>query len=283
MGFIAATADRLTIRNFIEPLELIGAIAASGFRRYATYRQATMASLVTNIMFGFLRTYVLLAVAAGSAAVAGYSGSQLATYVWTGQGLMGVVMLWGWSDLADRIRSGDIVSDLLRPVDPVLNYLCADLGRAGHAIIFRFVPPMVVGGLVFDMYLPRQPITYPLFGLSVLLAVIVCFACRYLVNASAFWLLDHRGVNMLWLFVSGLMAGLYFPIRFLPDWLAALVWFATPGPSFLQAPMDILVERDAPPTRIGMIALQLLWAAVLLWLCRVVQRRAERRMVIQGG
>ena len=282
MGSVTATADRSTIRNFTEPLALIGTIVASGFRRFATYKQATIAGFSTNIMFGFLRTYVLLAVAGGTA-VAGYSGSQLLTYVWTGQGLLGVVMLWGWTDLSDRIRSGDIVTDLLRPIHPVVNYLAADVGRAGYAIIFRFFPPLVVGAILFDLYWPAEAITYPLFVISVMLAIIVCFGCRYLINAAAYWLLDIRGVNQVWLFMSGLMSGLYFPIRFLPDWAAALLWFGTPGPSFLQAPMDILVERDALPIRLGMIGVQVLWAALLLWLCYVVQRRAERKLVIQGG
>lgn len=283
MGFLTATADRLAIRNFTELFELIWTIATSGYRRFATYRQATFASAVTNIMFGFLRTYVLLAVAGTAASVAGYTGPQLVTYVWCGQGLIGVVMIWGWTDLADRIRSGDVVTDLLRPIHPVLNYLAADFGRAGYALVFRFIPPMLVGLIFFDMYLPREAITYPLFLISVLLAVVVCFACRYLVNAAAYWLLDHRGVTMFWLLTSGLLGGLYFPIRFLPDWLAALVWFATPGPSLMQAPMDVLVERDAPAIRIGMIGVQLAWAVVMLRLCVIVQRRAERKLVIQGG
>jgi ABC-2 type transport system permease protein len=282
VGSVTATADRSTIRNFTEPLALIGAITASGFRRFATYRQATIAGFTTNIMFGFLRTYVLVAVAGGGV-VAGYSGPQLFTYVWAGQGLLGVVLLWGWTDLADRVRSGDIVTDLLRPIHPVVNYLAADLGRAAYAMIFRFVPPIIAGAVFFGLYLPAELITYPLFAVSVLLAVVVCFACRYLLNSVAFWLLDIRGVNMVWLFMSGLMSGLYFPIRFLPDWVAALLWFGTPGPSILQAPIDVLVERDALPVRLGMIGVQALWMVILLWLCYVVQGRAERKLVIQGG
>jgi ABC-2 type transport system permease protein len=192
-------------------------------------------------------------------------------------------MLWGRSDLADRIRSGDVVTDLLRPVHPVLSYLAADLGRAGHAVFFRFLPPMVVGWLVFDMYLPHDLITFPLFAVSVVLATVVCFACRYLVNASAFWLLDHRGVTMLWLFTSGLMGGLLFPVHFLPDWAVILLWFGTPGPSLLQAPMDIFVERDGVWIRVGIVVVQAIWAVVMLSACVLVQRRAERKMVIQGG
>lgn len=283
MGLVTATADRVTIRNFAELFSLIGAIAASGYRRFWTYRQATAAALVTNTMFGFLRCYVLLAMAAVTPIVAGYSGPQLATYVWAGQGLLGVVMIWGYADLADRIRSGDVVVDLLRPIHPVLNYLAVDLGRAAHGIIFRFVPPMAIGYLFFDMYVPQHLSTYPLFLVSVLLAVIVCFCCRYLVNATAYWLLDHRGVVMAWLFFSGLLGGLYFPIRFLPDWLATVIWFGTPGPSMLQAPMDILVERDPFRVRLGIVGVQLCWVVLMLWICAVVQRRAERKLVIQGG
>lgn len=283
MGFVTATTERVTLRNFAELGSLIGAIAASGFRRFSTYRQATIAALVANIMFGFLRCYVLLAVAAVSPNVAGYSGPQLAGYVWAGQGLLGVVLLWGWTDLSDRIRSGDVVTDLLRPIHPVLNYLAADLGRAGHAMIFRFLPAMGVGAIFFDLYLPHDPISYPLFLLSTLLAVIVCFLCRYMVNACAFWLLDARGVNLAWLFLSGLMGGLYFPIRFLPDWAAALLWFGTPGPSLFQAPLDIMVERDALPARFGIVGVQVIWVLVLWLACRAIQRLAERKLVIQGG
>ena len=36
---------------------------AAGFRRFATYRQAMLAAVFTNTMFGFLRSAILLAVA----------------------------------------------------------------------------------------------------------------------------------------------------------------------------------------------------------------------------
>jgi ABC-2 type transport system permease protein len=284
VGFFTATVDRVSIRNFTESLALIRTITASGFRRFATYRQAAVANAVTNTMFGFLRTYVLLAVAAaGAGSVAGYSGQQLVTYVWVGQGLLGVVLIWGWTDLSDRIRSGDVVTDLLRPINPVLQYLLVDLGRAGYAVLSRFLPPMIVGALLFDMYLPRRPVSYLLFVVSALLAVMVSFGCRYLVNAVCYWLLDNRGVNMVWLVGSGLLGGLYFPIHFLPPWLADLIWYATPGPSLLQAPMDILTERDALPRQLWLVVVQLCWVSGLLALCVLAQRRGERRLVVQGG
>ncbi|AGZ40151.1 ABC transporter permease [Actinoplanes friuliensis] len=272
-------------RPFRDSFATFGALAWSGFQRYATYRQATIAGSFTNIVFGFLRCYVLLAVAAGVAGgrPAGYGPEQLATFVWVGQGLLTVVSLWGWTELSDRIRSGEVTADLLRPVHPVIGYLAPDLGRAWHAMIFRFVPPLVVGLIFFDLYLPGRWFTVPLFAVSIVFAVIGSLAMRFLVNATAYWLHDARGPIMLWTLSAGVLAGLYFPLRFLPDWLAVTLWVATPFPGFLQTPLDVLIERDAAPLQAGLVVLQAVWAAVLLALCAVVQRRAERRLVAQGG
>jgi ABC-2 type transport system permease protein len=264
---------------------MLVALAKAGFRRYATYRQATIASVFTNSVFGFLRCYVLLAAVAAIPAgvAAGYTPAQLATYCWASQGLIGVVLLWGWTDLSDRIRTGDVVADLLRPTHPVAAYLAVDLGRAGIAAVTRFAVPIVIGAIFFPLYAPKSLVTYPLFLVSVLFAVTVSFGSRYLVNAASYWLLDARGVTTMWMFASNVLAGLIFPLHFLPGWLTWTLWVATPFPSLLQAPLDILVERGDLTYRLGVVAGQVAWTVVLLALAALVQHRAERRLVIQGG
>ena len=268
-----------------EAVTTFGALARSGFRRYATYRQATIAGAFTNVVFGFLRCYVLLAVAAATVGgqVAGYDEAQLATYVWVGQGLLSVIWIGHWDDLALRIRSGDVAADLLRPMSPVTSYLAADLGRAGHAMTTRFVPPVIVGMIFFPIWLPGRWQTVPLFAVSILLAVIGCFGVRYLINSIAYWLHDARGPMLVWLVSGGILSGLYFPLRMLPDWLAIVLYVGTPFPSMLQTPLDVLVERDSPLLQAGLVLLQVFWASLLLLACGRVQRMAERRLVVQGG
>jgi ABC-2 type transport system permease protein len=243
-----------------------------------------VAAVVTNSVFGFLRFAVMLAVIeTGTRTVVGYDERQLATFVWAGQGLIGVVLLWALPEFAERIRSGDVVTDLLRPIDPVWQMLAADLGRAGYAVLTRFVGPVVVGALVFDLYAPRRPVTYALFACSMLLATIVCFACRYLVNAAAYWLLDVRGPQTAWTLISGIFGGLYFPVWFFPDAMAIALIVVTPFPSVIQIPLDILVERGSPAVQLELLGVQAGWVVALLFLCCWVQRRGERKLVIQGG
>lgn len=284
MGRLTATEAQHTTRTFLAQIRTFAAVVRSGFRRWATYRQATVAGAVTNTVFGFVRCSVMLAVVAGAGGVAaGYGPEQLATYVWFGQGLLAVVLLWGWNELADRIRTGDVAADLLRPVNPVVLYLATDLGRAGHAVTFRLLPPILVGAAVFDLYLPVRPGTWPLFAVSTVLAALTCFGCRYLVNATGYWLLDIRGVTAVWMMTSSVLGGMLFPLRFLPEPVWVLLYVATPFPSVIQIPLDVIVERDPPGVQTGLVGVQAVWAGLVLAACHAVQRRAERRLVIQGG
>jgi ABC-2 type transport system permease protein len=263
------------------------ALTGAGFRRYATYRQAMVGGAVANVMFGFLRCYVLLSIAStgGTSAgrLAGYAGPQLVAYVWLGQGLLAVVASWDMIDLADRVRTGDVTADLLRPVAPFASYLCTDLGRSGFMMLTRFAVPLLVGGLAFDLYLPRQPLSYPLFLVSVLLAELVGFNARYLIGLTAFWLLEVRGVVLAWTLTWGVAAGLFFPLPVLPGWLQLTLWLATPFPATLQGPLDVAVERGGLGHAALVLADQAAWLLVGLAVVRIVQRRAWRKLVVQGG
>jgi ABC-2 type transport system permease protein len=263
-------------------LKCAAALVGAGFRRFATYRQATFAALFTNSVFGFMRCYVMLAVAGAAGAVAGYRGEQLVTFVWLGQGLLGVIAIWGWTDLADRVRTGDVAADLLRPINPLWTYLFTDLGRGLHAMLTRMIGPIVVGALAFHMYVPKSLWTYPAFLLSTMLAIVVSFGCRYLVNLTAFWLLDNRGVQTAWALMSGLFCGLTMPIGFFPVWAQNVLWL-TPFPAIMQVPLDTALERRGTAVSLGLIGSQVVWIAMLLALCLLVQRRAVRRLVVQGG
>jgi ABC-2 type transport system permease protein len=115
------------------------------------------------------------------------------------------------------------------------------------------------------------------------LATVICFGCRFLVNAAAYWLLDARGPQAAWTLTSGVLGGLYFPIWFLPRPAALALVVGTPFPSVIQLPLDVLVERGPPAEQALLLAVQAGWAVAILALCRWVQARGERKLVVQGG
>ena len=259
------------------------ALVAAGFRRWASYRAATLAGAFTNTFFGVVRLAILFAAAdAAGGAIAGYDRAALSTYTWVGQGMIAVVVLFGSFELAQRVRTGDVAVDLGRPVHPVAGWLAEDVGRAGQACLVRFFVPLLVGWLLFGLRVPEHLVTLPLFVLSAAVAVVVSFGCRLLVNLSAFWLLDIRGLASVYMVASNVLCGLVVPVAFFPDWLRAVA-YATPFPSMLQTPVDIAVERVSGVDALVAVGLQLAWAAALLALGVLVLHRGTRRLVVQGG
>lgn len=254
-------------------------LTAAGFRRWSTYRMAAFAGLSTNLVFGFMRCAVLLTVFDGATRVAGYDPAAVVTFVWVGQAMIDVVLAWGNTQLAERVRSGDIAIDLVRPWDFQLAMLADDLGRAGFSMTVRFLPPMLVGAAFFELRLPGTAGGWAAFVASLPLAIVVGFGLRFLLNLSVFWLLDWRGVFGTYAVTSSLLAGLVLPIGLFPEWAKVAIW-CTPFPATLQVPADLLVGRGNTAV---LLAYQLAWAVGLLWLGRVVLRRAERILVVQGG
>ena len=256
-------------------------IAKRGWRRYAAYPWATAAGVFTNTIFGFIQAYILLAVYRHRSDVGGYDTADTLTYVWLAQALIMTVYMFGWQELALRIRDGSIATDLARPLDPQRYWLAYDLGRAPYHFIFRGLIPFAIGAVVFRLHYPSAGDAFA-FVLSVTLAVVVSLGFRFLYNSSAFWFIDVRGVMMVSLTVSLFLSGMVMPLAFFPHWLG-VVARALPFASIMQTPIDICLGKHHGASLAGVIALQLLWALVFLALGRLTLRAGRGKLVIQGG
>ncbi|MGW3229503.1 ABC transporter permease [Kitasatospora sp. NPDC001095] len=264
---------------------LYAAVARGAFRRYSTYRAATVAGTFTNTVFGIILAYTFLALWQARPGLGGYDQSQAVTYIWVSQSLLVTVAVWGGGfqdDLQDRFRSGDIAVDLYRPVDFQGWWLASDLGRAGFQALVRGTVPMLIGALVFRIRLPEHPLTWAFFLLSGLLAVVVSFGLRFLVSITGFWLHDSEGVRSAMLVVSMFFSGMLLPIALFPGWLGAL-GRVLPWSALVNVPTDVFLERTRGTAVLGALGFQLGWAAVLLAAGRGAQRLATRRVVVQGG
>lgn len=256
-------------------------VARRAFRRQATYRSATAAGVFTNTVFGFLLAYVLLAVHEERGEVGGFDAVDTVTFVFVVQGLLMVVGIFGDTELAERIRTGDIASDLQRPLDIQSWWASLAYGRAAYQLVFRGLPPFVIGALAFDLSLP-SPAHALAFVTSVALAVAVCFGWFFLLQLSAFWLLDVRGPSQIGSLTAAFLSGIWVPLVFFPPELGALAR-GLPFASMIQLPVEVFLGKHDGADLAGVFALQALWAAVLALAGRAVLARAVRRVVVQGG
>lgn len=255
----------------------------AGFRRQSTYRLAALGGLVANTTFGLLKVALLFAaVREAGGELAGYDVATMSAYIWISQGLLGSVNLHGRTEIADRIKAGDIAVDFLRPLDVQLATVTTEVGRSVFALIPRGLPSVLIGGLLVGMAVPDDPASYVVGAVSLLLGIVVSATTVYLVAVCGFWLVETRGLSILYMVVSGFLAGLFVPIGLFPDWLHAIAT-ATPFPSMMMYPVDILSGRVDVAAAIGLVGLQLFWLGVTVTIGQVATRAGRHRLEVQGG
>ena len=264
---------------------LHAAIASRSFRRYATYRAATLSGIFTNSVFGLIYSYAYLALWRANPTAGGYDASDAVTYVWLGQALLMTVALWGGGttdDLAERIRTGDVAIDLYRPVGLIGWYLAADLGRSAYPLHPRGLGPRCVGLLLSDIRVPAAGAAALGFAVSLVLAVVVSFGIRFLVASTAFWLLDQSGLRVMSGAFAIFFSGMMLPLNLFPGWLGTLA-AVLPWSAFIQVPIDVWLGTHTGADLLLALAFQAAWALALLGACRLVLRAATRKVVVQGG
>jgi ABC-2 type transport system permease protein len=258
-------------------------IAAASFRQYSTYRIATLAGVFTNSVFGLIRASIMLAaITTAGGELSGYTTAQAATYVWLGQALLAPIEAFGTREIAERVHRGEVAVDLLRPAPFLGLHYAQKLGRSSFLLLGRGLPPLLVGAAVTGLALPESPLSYLLGAVSLLLAITVAFLADIMVNLAAFWLLETRGLTVVYTVVMNLLSGFLIPILWFPDWLLAIAR-ATPFPSMVQTPIDTLSGRVPPLEALPLVAAQLGWAALLALAAGAMLRAGVRSLEVQGG
>jgi ABC-2 type transport system permease protein len=258
-------------------------ISRQAFRRYLAYRGAMFGGVLANTVFGVIKAFIMKAVWQQHAGIGGYGVADALTYVFLAQAMIGPMsLLTNGLDIPARIRSGDIGTDLFRPVDFQTYWLAADLGRAAFAVLGRSIVPFVIGALLFPLHVPKDPRVWAAFLVAVFLGTVVSFALRYLAAMSAFWLLDEKGVTGLANVLTSFLGGMIVPLVLFPAWLGHLARML-PWASLVQLPADVFLGKRTGAGVGGAYLFEAGWAAALLLAGRLVTRRARHRVVVQGG
>lgn len=140
---------------------------------------------------------------------------------------------------------------------------------------------IVLFWLVFRIPLPALT-ALPLITASLLLAWLVGFGWRFLVNLAAFWSPNALGIGRIAFGLSWVLSGFYIPLPFFPDWFQQLCAL-TPFPAMVNTPVLVYLSQLPPADFATALGLQIIWAIVLLILGQLILRAGVQRLVIQGG
>jgi ABC-2 type transport system permease protein len=258
--------------------------AIKGFQRAITYRFQFWAELVINLLFMYVYISVWRALYAHKGSVGGYDRPALLTYIVVSQTMFTLQFaVRAWAMIEAKVRTGEVVIDLVRPVDFQGMMLATAVGVAVHTLLTNMVPKFALFCVAGVVQPPASALALALFPVSVALGFLVVFGVEFLIGISAFWLVEIRGLYSFVMWgVAAFFSGYFLPLEFFPAWLKAVAR-VLPFPSMVYTPSAVYVGSLAGSAAIAAVLGQLAWAVALILVGRGLFAMAHRRLVVQGG
>jgi ABC-2 type transport system permease protein len=185
--------------------------------------------------------------------------------------------------IAGEIRDGQINNFLARPVD----YLAYRFSLfASSRLLYTAVTlPVIVAvfvGFRHVIVLPSDPLTWPVFLVSLTLAALLQFFLAYALAMLAFWILEVSTVVFILYSFEYYLSGRLFPLNVMPDWLQDILrWL--PFTYELYFPVAVLTEKVRGAELWSGLAIQAGWVVVAYLGARLMWRRGLRRYESVGG
>jgi ABC-2 type transport system permease protein len=257
--------------------------ARLAFQRRATYRLANWTGVAVNFFFLLVHAQVLLAFFRARGNAAGWRPEDAVLYFAASESLLMVIGIFpDWRyNLGERIRMGEIVSDLLRPVTLYGRDLAERYGTGLYYLLTRAPAVFAAGWLVYGL-LPPARWELALFPVSLVLALAVSAGLWFCACSSAFWRESANAELSAVVFVNSFLGGVFVPLDFYPE---TLRWVADALPfrATLYTPVAILAGKlSGGPLVFGLLH-QAVWAAALVALGNMLEARGLRRLAIHGG
>lgn len=183
-------------------------------------------------------------------------------------------------EIGERITSGQVATDLMRPFGFIRQMITIQIGSTvGFAPVILIAAPAAM--LVGSLRLPDAE-NLAAYVVAVVLAYVVMTLTWMLVGLGGFWLMSISGLRATLSVMSGLLSGALVPLWFMPDWLRTIVELL-PFQATTFLPATIFAGDVTGADLIRPLLIQAAWIAILAVVTSLTWRRAQRKLVIQGG
>jgi viologen exporter family transport system permease protein len=273
--------------NFLRPYF---AVLSARYRMLLQYRAAALAGFATQLFWGAIKVMILAAFFAASSGNHPMTLAQVVTYIWLGQALLGLLPWNVDAELQEKMLSGAVAYELLRPLDLYAYWYAQTLALRTATTSLRMLPMFVTVGLGLPLLglsqwalpPPAGVASAAAFGVSMLMTILLASSITMLLHIALIWTLSGRGFNSIMTGLVIVLSGNIVPLPLFPDWLQGFLHWQ-PFRGLADVPYRIYSGNIAFADAGFEIFTQLLWTVVIVAAGSAVLRRASRRIVVQGG
>ncbi|MCD1260557.1 ABC-2 family transporter protein [Paenibacillus athensensis] len=257
------------------------AVALKSFAKNMAYRSEVWLRILGNLAAILIQTSIWKAIM-GTSSASGINLQDMITYSIISTLVANLLMVQVFQSVDQKINSGNIAIDLLKPTRYPLILFFEQLGTIMFQFCYTVVPSTLLAWLLFGIHVPGTVRQVLLFVLSIGLAMLISFALGYMIALIAFWFLSTFALE--WT-IKALI--LVFSGSFLPLWFFSGHWRMVadllPFRYLGFIPAGIYSGKIVYGEALQTILYGMVWVVILYGLIALLWWTAIRRLIVQGG
>lgn len=249
-----------------------------------TFRASTVVSVIGNLIYLIVIYFLWKAIYAssGSDVVNGMTFYDTMVYLVLASALFTFMECYVTWWIGRNFQSGQIVIDLLRPMDFQIYGFFTLSGEYVINFCTTFLPTFII-----VYFMTNGTITLGVnlifFVLSVIIGVLINFHVDFFVGLICFYSQSIWGVNAMKEIVVALLSGAAIPLAFFPTGFRTFVNFL-PFQAIYNAPLQILIDKNfAWQEYVSMLLWQLMWLVIMFVATRIFWNISKKTLTVNGG
>ncbi len=250
------------------------------------YRQAAIASIITQLFFGFTYIFIYLAFYQSDTTHIPMELNKLITYIWFNQIFFSLIyQFYKDKELISLAKTGNISYELLRPKNIYFLWYFKIIGQRLSMLALRFLPMLIVVLLLkkpYSLIAPPSLINFFLFIITLIFGTFLSTALTTLYPIITLKTLSDKGIVNIFIVMADIFSGLVIPIPFFPTFLKNISALL-PFQYISDLPFRLYIGNISVKTGFLSIFMQLIWTIILIISGYYLLKKTLKRVEIQGG
>jgi ABC-2 type transport system permease protein len=212
----------------------------------------------------------------------GFTSAEITTYVVLSRILASQFSGGINKEFAEWIYKGNIVVELLRPVNIMFILFGKRMGEFFFFLIFKGIPISLIGMLFLKGVAPYTITQFLLFLICIFISIVMMFWIEVMVGLIAFFTFNSYGVASTKGVLLSILSGGVVPLFLFPEGIAKCLDYL-PFAGMVSVPINIYLNKYNMHQVTLYICLQIMWSIILGIIAILFYKVAIKKVVIQGG
>ena len=257
-------------------------LALIALQRAVAYRMTLFFNLATGLIWVVVLYYLWRTVYASTTQMGDFDWQAMRTYIVVSYAVNSLLSYGSVSRMTWYVRTGQVATELLRPLDYLFMQLAQSVGAAVIEGCLGSAIALLLGIFLLHISPPASLLAALCFIVSVGLGYLIKFLVSFMAALLCFWTMEGQGIIWGQIAVVNLLSGSLIPLNLLPAWLQTIL-LALPFQGILFTPVSIYLGRVQGAGLLWALATQIFWVIILWLLAQLLWRPATRALEFQGG